>query len=225
LISMTATKTERTVKGLLGSKLGMTQLWDESNRIVPVTVVQAGPCVVTQIRTPDNDGYSAVQLGFGAVKAKQLTKPSAGHFERAGVTPRKHLVEIRTSDASEYTLGQELNAEVFAAGDVIDATGVSKGKGTAGVMKRHGFAGLRASHGVHRKHRAPGSIGGCATPGRVFKGLRMAGRMGAERVTVQNLVVHAVDAERGLILIKGAIPGSKGGLVVLRSAAKKGDAA
>jgi len=222
---MTATKTERTVKGLLGTKLGMTQLWDESNRIVPVTVVQAGPCVVTQVRTPDNDGYSAVQLGFGAVKAKQLTKPSAGHFERAGVTPRKHLVEIRTSDASEYILGQELNADVFAAGDVIDATGVSKGKGTAGVMKRHGFAGLRASHGVHRKHRAPGSIGGCATPGRVFKGLRMAGRMGAERVTVQNLVVHAVDAERGLILIKGAIPGSKGGLVVLRSAAKKGDAA
>ena len=222
---MSATKTERTAKGLLGTKLGMTQLWDESNRIVPVTVVQAGPCVVTQIRTPDNDGYSAVQLGFGAVKAKQLTKPSAGHFERAGVTPRKHLVEIRTSDASEYTLGQELNAEVFAAGDVIDATGVSRGKGTAGVMKRHGFAGLRASHGVHRKHRAPGSIGGCATPGRVFKGLRMAGRMGAERVTVQNLVVHAVDAERGLILIKGAIPGSKGGLVVLRSAAKKGDAA
>src|SRR5215213_558457 len=222
---MTATKTERTVKGLLGTKLGMTQLWDESNRIVPVTVVQAGPCVVTQIRTLDNDGCSAVQLGFGAVKAKQLTKPSAGHFERAGVTPRKHLVEIRTGDASEYTLGQELNAEVFAAGDVIDATGVSKGKGTAGVMKRHGFAGLRASHGVHRKHRAPGSIGGCATPGRVFKGLRMAGRMGVQRVTVQNLAVHAVDAERGLILIKGAIPGAKGGLVVLRSAGKKGDSA
>ncbi|HEY6812205.1 MAG TPA: 50S ribosomal protein L3 [Propionibacteriaceae bacterium] len=222
---MTATKTERAVKGMLGTKLGMTQLWDENNRIVPVSVVQAGPCVVTQVRTPDNDGYSAVQLGFGAVKAKQLTKPSAGHFEKAGVTPRKHLVEIRTSDASEYTLGQELSADVFAAGDVIDVTGVSKGKGTAGVMKRHGFAGLRASHGVHRKHRAPGSIGGCATPSRVFKGLRMAGRMGAERVTVQNLVVHAVDAERGLILIKGAIPGNKGGLVVLRSAAKKGDAA
>jgi large subunit ribosomal protein L3 len=222
---MTATNTERAVKGLLGTKLGMTQLWDESNRIVPVTVVQAGPCVVTQVRTPDNDGYSAVQLGFGAIKAKQLTKPSAGHFDKAGVTPRKHLVEIRTSDASEYTLGQELNADVFAAGDVIDVTGVSKGKGTAGVMKRHGFAGLRASHGVHRKHRAPGSIGGCATPGRVFKGLRMAGRMGAERVTVQNLVVHAVDPERGLILIKGAIPGNKGGLVVLRTAAKKGDAA
>jgi large subunit ribosomal protein L3 len=222
---MTATKTERAVKGLLGTKLGMTQLWDENNRIVPVTVVQAGPCVVTQIRTPDNNGYSAVQLGFGAVKAKQLTKPSAGHFEKAGVTPRRHLVEIRTSDASEYTVGQELSADVFAAGDVIDVTGVSKGKGTAGVMKRHGFSGLRASHGVHRKHRAPGSIGGCATPGRVFKGLRMAGRMGAERVTVQNLVVHAVDAERGLILVKGAIPGNKGGLVVLRSAAKKGDTA
>ena len=222
---MSATKTERTVKGLLGTKLGMTQLWDDGNRVVPVTVVQAGPCVITQVRTPNVDGYSAVQLGFGAVKPKQLTKPSAGHFEKAGVTPRKHLVEIRTSDASEYSLGQELSADVFAAGDVIDVTGVSKGKGTAGVMKRHGFAGLRASHGVHRKHRAPGSIGGCATPGRVFKGLRMAGRMGAERVTVQNLLVHAVDTDRGLILIRGAIPGNKGGLVVLRSAAKKGDAA
>src|SRR5215211_4312830 len=222
---MTAIKTERAVKGLLGTKLGMTQLWDEKNRIVPVTVVQAGPCVVTQVRTPESGGYSALQLGFGAIKAKQLTKPSAGHFDKAGVTPRKHLVEIRTSDASEYTLGQELTAEVFSAGDVIDVTGVSKGKGTAGVMKRHGFAGLRASHGVHRRHRAPGSIGGCATPGRVFKGLRMAGRMGAERVTVQNLVVHGVDAERGLILIKGAIPGNKGGLVVLRTAAKKGAAA
>jgi large subunit ribosomal protein L3 len=219
---MSATKTERTLKGLLGTKLGMTQLWDANNRIVPVTVVQAGPCVVTQVRTPEVDGYSAVQLGFGAVKPKQLTKPSAGHFEKAGVTPRKHLVEIRTSDASEYSLGQELSADTFAEGDVIDVTGVSKGKGTAGVMKRHGFAGLGASHGVHRKHRSPGSIGGCATPGRVFKGLRMAGRMGVERVTMQNLTVHAVDAERGLILIKGAIPGNKGGLVVLRSAAKKG---
>jgi large subunit ribosomal protein L3 len=222
---MSATKTERTIKGLLGTKLGMTQLWDANNRVVPVSVVQAGPCVVTQVRTPEVDGYSSVQLGFGAVKAKQLTKPDAGHFDKAGVTPRKHLVEIRTSDASEYSLGQELSADVFAAGDVIDVTGVSKGKGTAGVMKRHGFAGLRASHGVHRKHRAPGSIGGCATPGRVFKGLRMAGRMGAERVTVQNLLVHAVDTDRGLILIRGAIPGNKGGLVVLRSAAKKGDAA
>jgi large subunit ribosomal protein L3 len=222
---MSAATTDRKVKGLLGTKLGMTQLWDASNRIVPVSVVQAGPCVVTQVRTPDSDGYSAVQLGFGAVKAKQLTKPAAGHFEKAGVTPRKHLVEIRTADASEYTLGQELTAELFAADDVLDVTGVSKGKGTAGVMKRHGFGGLRASHGVHRKHRSPGSIGGCATPGKVFKGLRMAGRMGFERVTVQNLTVHAVDAERGLILIKGAIPGVKGGLVVLRSAVKKGDPA
>ena len=222
---MSATTTDRKVKGLLGTKLGMTQLWDANNRIVPVSVVQAGPCVVTQVRTPASDGYSAVQLGFGAVKAKQVTKPAAGHFDRAGVTPRKHLVEIRTADASEYTLGQELTAELFAADEVLDVTGVSKGKGTAGVMKRHGFGGLRASHGVHRKHRSPGSIGGCSTPGKVFKGLRMAGRMGFERVTVQNLTVHAIDAERGLILIKGAIPGVKGGLVVLRSAVKKGGAA
>ena len=221
---MSTTKTERTRKGLLGTKLGMTQLWDANNHVVPVTVVQAGPCVVTQVRTPSSDGYNAVQLGFGAVKAKQVTKPDAGHFERAGVTPRKHLVEIRTADASEYTLGQEVTAELFAAEEVIDVTGVSKGKGTAGVMKRHGFHGLRASHGVHRKHRSPGSIGGCATPGRVFKGLKMAGRMGVERVTVQNLTVHAIDVERGLVLIKGAIPGNKGSLVVLRSASKKGDA-
>ncbi len=213
--------TERKVKGLLGTKLGMTQLWDENNRIVPVTVVQAGPCVITQVRTPANDGYAAVQLGFGAIKAKKVNRPAAKAFENAGVTPRKHLVEIRTTDASEFTLGQELGAEVFEASEVVDVTGVSKGKGTAGVMKRHGFHGLRASHGVHRKHRSPGSIGGCATPGRVFKGLKMAGRMGNERNTVQNLTIHAVDADRGLILIKGAIPGVKGGLVVLRSAAKK----
>jgi large subunit ribosomal protein L3 len=216
---------DRKVKGLLGTKLGMTQLWDENNRVIPVTVVAAGPCVVTQVRTADTDGYSAVQLGFGAVKAKKVTKPSAGHFTKAGVTPRKHLVEIRTTDADQYTLGQELGADVFEAAEVLDVTGVSKGKGTAGVMKRHGFGGLRASHGVHRKHRSPGSIGGCATPARVFKGLRMAGRMGNERKTVQNLTVHAVDAERGLILIKGAVPGVKGGLVVLRSAAKKGEVA
>jgi large subunit ribosomal protein L3 len=218
-------KAERKVKGLLGTKLGMTQLWDENNRIVPVTVIQAGPCVVTQVRTPDSDGYNAVQLGFGAIKAKKVTKPVGGHFAKADVTPRKHLVEIRTSDASEYTLGQELSADVFEPSEVLDVTGVSKGKGTAGVMKRHGFHGLRASHGVHRKHRSPGSIGGCATPGRVFKGMKMAGRMGVERVTVQNLTVHAVDAERGLILIKGAVPGARGGLVVLRSASKKGPVA
>ena len=213
---------KRTVKGLLGSKLGMTQLWDENNRVVPVTVIQAGPCVVTQVRTPEADGYSAVQLAYGAVKPKNVTKPEAGHFEKAGVTPRRHLVELRTADASEYTLGQEVTAETFAAGDVIDVTGVSKGKGTAGVMKRHGFHGLRATHGVHRKHRSPGSIGQSSTPSRVFPGMRMAGRMGVDKVTVQNLTVHAVDAERGLILVKGSVPGPKGALVVLRNAAKKG---
>ncbi len=212
---------ERKVKGLLGTKLGMTQLWDENNLVVPVTVIQAGPCVVTQVRTPDKDGYNAVQMGFGAIKAKKVTKPSAGHFEKAGVTPRKHLLELRTTDASEYTLGQELNAELFEAAEVVDVSGVSRGKGTAGVMKRHGFHGLRASHGVHRKHRSPGSIGGCATPGRVFKGLKMAGRMGVDNVTVQNLVVHSIDADKGLILVRGAVPGTKGSLVVLRSAAKK----
>ena len=219
------TATERKVKGLLGTKLGMTQTWDENNRVVPITVIQAGPCVVTQVRTPEVDGYNAVQLGFGAVKAKKVTKPEGGHFEKAGVPPRKHLVELRTSDASEYTLGQEITAEAFEATDVVDVTGVSKGKGTAGVMKRHGFHGLRATHGVHRKHRSPGSIGGCSTPGRVFKGMRMAGRMGNDKVTVQNLKIHAVDAERGLILVRGAVPGNTGSLVVVRSAAKKGDVA
>ena len=213
---------ERNVKGLLGTKLGMTQLWDENNKVVPVTVIQAGPCVVTQVRTPEQDGYSAVQLGFGGVRAKSVTKPDAGHFERAGVTPRKHLLEIRTNNASEYTLGQEVTSEVFAAADIVDVTGVTRGKGTAGVMKRHGFHGLSSSHGVHRKHRSPGSIGQSSTPSRVFPGLKMAGRMGVQKKTVQNLIVHAVDAERGLILVKGAIPGPKGALVVIRSAAKKG---
>jgi large subunit ribosomal protein L3 len=213
---------ERTVKGILGTKLGMTQVWDENNRVVPVTVVQAGPCVVTQVRTPQVDGYSAVQLGFGAVKAQAVTKPRAGHFAKAGVTPRRHLMEIRTADAADYTLGQEVTAEVFAPADVIDVIGITKGKGTAGVMKRHGFHGLGAGHGVHRKHRSPGSIGECSTPSRIFKGLRMAGRMGVDRKTIQNLTVHAIDADRGLILVKGAVPGPKGGLVVIRTAAKKG---
>lgn len=216
---------ERKVKGLLGTKLGMTQVWDENNKMVPVTVIQAGPCVVTQIRTPERDGYQAVQLGYGAIKAKKVTKPSAGHFEKAGVTPRKYLVEIRTSDADQYQLGQELTAETFEVAEIVDVVGVSKGKGTAGVMKRHGFGGLRASHGVHRKHRAPGSIGACATPGNVSKGLRMAGRMGVERSTVQNLKIEGINAEKGLILVRGAVPGVNGGLVVVRSAAKKGGAA
>ena len=213
---------ERIVKGILGTKLGMTQLWDDNNKVVPVTVIQAGPCVVTQVRTPEVDGYNAVQLGYGAIKAKKVTQPSAGHFAKADVTPRKHLLELRTSDATEYTLGQELTAETFGDGDVVDVTGTSKGKGTAGVMKRHGFHGLVASHGVHRKHRSPGSIGGCATPGRVFRGKRMAGRMGNEKVTVQNLIIHAVDADRGLLLVRGAVPGNNGSLVVVRSSAKKG---
>jgi large subunit ribosomal protein L3 len=208
------------VRGVLGEKLGMTQVWDEHNRVVPVTVVKAGPCVVTQVRTPGIDGYSAVQIAFGAIDPRKVKKPLAGHFSKAGVTPRRHLVELRTDDASEYTLGQEITAELFEAGTKVDVIGTSKGKGTAGVMKRHGFAGLGASHGTQRKHRSPGSIGGCATPGRVFKGVRMAGRMGNERVATQNLTIQAVDAEKGLILIKGAVPGPNGGLVLVRSAAK-----
>ncbi|QZY28638.1 50S ribosomal protein L3 [Nocardioides coralli] len=212
---------ERNVKGLLGTKLGMTQLWDEDNRIVPVTVIDARTNVVTQVRTPELDGYNAVQVGFGEIAGRKVTKPLAGQFGKAGTTPRRHLVEIRTSDAAAYSVGQELGVDTFAAGDEIDVTGTSKGKGFAGTMKRHGFSGVGASHGAHRNHRKPGSIGACATPGRVFKGVRMAGRMGRDTVTLQNLTVHAVDADKGLILVKGAIPGPKGGLVVLRSAAKK----
>jgi large subunit ribosomal protein L3 len=217
---MTATF-ERNVKGLLGTKLGMTQVWDENNRIVPVTVIAATTNVVTQVRQPQTDGYNAIQVGFGEIEGRKVTKPSAGHFAKAGVTPRRQLVEIRTSDAASYAVGQELGPELFAAGEEIDVTGTSKGKGFAGVMKRHGFAGVSSSHGAHRNHRKPGSIGACATPGRVFKGMRMSGRMGTDTVTTQNLTVHAVDADKGLILIKGAVPGPKGGLVVLRSAAKK----
>jgi large subunit ribosomal protein L3 len=208
------------IKGILGEKLGMTQVWDENNRVVPVTVVKAGPNVVTQVRTNDADGYESVQLAFGEIDPRKVNKPLKGHFAKADVPPRRHLVEIRTTDASEYTLGQEITAEVFEAGVRVDVTGKSKGKGFAGVMKRHNFRGLGAGHGTQRKHRSPGSIGGCATPGRVFKGLRMAGRMGNERVTTQNLTVHAVDAEKGLLLIKGAVPGPNGGLVLVRTAAK-----
>ncbi|GAA3002555.1 50S ribosomal protein L3 [Actinokineospora diospyrosa] len=213
---------DRQMKGILGTKLGMTQVFDENNRIVPVTVVKAGPNVVTQVRTQDTDGYVAVQLAYGAIDPRKVNKPEGGHFTKAGVTPRRFLAELRTTDAASYELGQEITAEVFEAGQVVDATGTTKGKGTAGVMKRHGFKGLGASHGTQRKHRSPGSIGGCATPGRVFKGLRMAGRMGHVRVTTQNLTVHQVDAESGLILLKGAVPGPKGGLVFLKTAAKGG---
>ena len=209
------------VKGVLGEKLGMTQVWDDNNKVVPVTVVKAGPCVVTQVRTPDNDGYSAVQIAFGAIDPRKVNKPASGHFEKAGVTPRRHLVEIRTDDASEYVLGQEISAETFEVGQLVDVVGTTKGKGFAGVMKRHGFHGLRASHGVQRKHRSPGSIGGCSTPGRVFKGMKMAGRMGGERQTTLNLRIQGVDLERGLILVKGAVPGPKGGLVFVRTAVKE----
>ncbi|MBX6355320.1 MAG: 50S ribosomal protein L3 [Micromonosporaceae bacterium] len=210
---------DRQVKGILGTKLGMTQVWD-NNRVVPVTVVQAGPCVVTQVRTVDKDGYSAVQLGYGAIDPRKVNKPEAGHFAKSGVAPRRHLVELRTTDASEYTLGQEVTVDTFQAGTLVDVTARTKGKGFAGVMKRHGFRGLGAGHGVERKHRSPGSIGGCATPGRVFKGVRMAGRMGGVRYTQQNLVVQAVDPENNLLLVRGAVPGPKGGLVLVRTAAK-----
>ncbi|MEV4533547.1 50S ribosomal protein L3 [Asanoa sp. NPDC049518] len=210
---------DRQVKGILGAKLGMTQVWD-NNRVVPVTVVQAGPCVVTQVRSGDKDGYSAVQLAYGAIDPRKANKPKAGHYAKAGVAPRRHIVELRTTDASDYELGQEVTVEAFTPGATIDVTGRTKGKGFAGVMKRHGFHGLRASHGVERKHRSPGSIGACATPGRVFKGVRMAGRMGGRRYTVQNLTVQAVDTENNLLLVKGAIPGPKGALILVRSAAK-----
>jgi large subunit ribosomal protein L3 len=207
--------------GILGTKLGMTQVFDEAGQVVPVTVVQAGPCVVTSVRTPDTDGYSAVQIGYGEINPRKVTKPVAGLFEKAGVTPRRYLAEIRTESASEYTLGQEVTAGIFEAGQKVDVSGKSKGKGTAGVMKRHGFKGLGASHGTQRKHRAPGSIGACATPARVFKGVRMAGRMGAVKTTVQGLTVHAVDGDKNLLLIKGAIPGPAGSLVMVRSTVRE----
>lgn len=217
---------DRQVKGILGAKLGMTQVWD-NNRVVPVTVVQAGPCVVSQVRSHQQDGYAAVQLAYGAIDPRKVKKPISGHYAKADVAPRRHIVELRTTDAAEYSLGQEVTVEQFPAGISVDVTGKTKGKGYAGPMKRHGFHGLRASHGVERKHRSPGSIGGCATPGRVFKGTRMAGRMGGVRYTVQNLTVQAVDTENNLLLVRGAIPGPKGALVLVRTAAKakKGGAA
>ncbi len=211
---------EKQVTALLGTKLGMTQVWDEAGRLVPVTVIQVGTNVVTQVRDTETDGYRAVQLAYGEIDPRKVTQPLKGHFERAGVTPRRHVAEIRTANASEYTLGQELTAEVFEPGAVIDVVGTTKGKGTAGVMKRHGFHGVGASHGAHRNHRKPGSIGGASTPGRVFRGLKMAGRMGNARKTVQNLTIHAIDAANGLVLVAGAVPGPKGGVIVIRSAAK-----
>jgi large subunit ribosomal protein L3 len=207
---------DRQVKGILGAKLGMTQVWD-NNKVVPVTVVQAGPCVVTQVRTPDRDGYAAVQLAFGAINPRKVNKPEAGHFAKSGAAPRRHLVDAPPTPASTPSARR---SDTFEAGQPIDVTGKTKGKGFAGVMKRHGFHGLKASHGVERKHRSPGSIGACATPGRVFKGVRMAGRMGNVRYTAQGLTIQAVDTEQNLILVRGAIPGPKGGLVLIRTAAK-----
>lgn len=209
------------VKGIIGKKLGMTQIFDAHNHLIPVTVVEVGSCVVTQVRTPEKDGYSAIQIAYGEIDPKRVAKPQVGHFAKAGVTPRRSVAEIRTLNASSYSVGQELAASLFEAGEIVDATGTSEGKGSAGVMKRHGFGGLRSSHGVDKKHRMPGSVGACSTPGRVFKGMRMMGRMGAERVTTQNLTVAAVDAEKNLILIKGSVPGHDGGLVFIKSAAKK----
>ncbi|MFC8848954.1 MULTISPECIES: 50S ribosomal protein L3 [unclassified Micromonospora] len=210
---------DRQVKGILGAKLGMTQVWD-NNKVVPVTVVQAGPCVVSQVRSAEKDGYSAVQLAYGTIDPRKVKKPVSGHYAKADVAPRRHIVELRTTDAADYSPGQEVTVEEFPVGVTIDVTGKTKGKGYAGPMKRHGFHGLRASHGVERKHRSPGSIGACATPGRVFKGTRMAGRMGGVRYTVQNLTVQAVDTENNLLLVRGAIPGPKGALVLVRTAAK-----
>ena len=208
------------IKALLGRKLGMTQVWNADGHLVPLTVVQVGTNVVTQVRTDEVDGYSAIQLGFGEIDSRKVTKPLQGHFEKAGVTPRRHLAEVRTSEHDSYELGQELDAATFEAGQSVDVSGTTKGKGFAGVMKRHGFAGVSASHGAHRNHRKPGSIGACATPGRIFKGLRMAGRMGGNRRTVQNLTIQAVDTEKGLLLISGAIPGPKNGVVLVRSSVK-----
>jgi large subunit ribosomal protein L3 len=212
--------TVKTSKGLLGKKLGMTQVWDANNRLVPVTVVEITPNVVTQVRTPEVDGYSAVQIAFGAIDPRKVNKPSAGHFEKAGVTPRRHLTEVRTSDAANYTLGQEIAVDIFEAGQKVDVVGTSKGKGFAGVMKRHNFKGVSSSHGSHRNHRKPGSIGASSTPSRVFKGMRMAGRMGGDRVTAMNLTVHSVDLEKNIILVKGAVPGARGRIVFVRNAVK-----
>jgi large subunit ribosomal protein L3 len=208
-------------KGMLGTKLGMTQVWTEDGKIVPVTVIELAPNVVTQIRTPEKDGYNAVQIAYGQIDPRKVNKPLTAHFEAAGVTPRRHVTEIRTADAADYSLGQELTVDAtFEAGQLVDVVGTSKGKGTAGVMKRHNFKGVSASHGSHRNHRKPGSIGASSTPSRVFKGMRLAGRMGGERVTVLNLTVHAVDIEKGLLLVKGAVPGARGRIVYVRNAVK-----
>jgi large subunit ribosomal protein L3 len=209
-------------KAIVGEKVGMTQIWDADNRAIPVTVVRVSPVRVVQVKTPERDGYAALQVTYGTRKASRLTKPEAGHFARAGVEPGKRVVELRLEDTSEYSVGQEIAVDVLVAGDKVDVTAVSKGKGFAGGMKRHNFKGQGASHGNHKHHRAPGSVGACATPSRVFKGTRMAGRMGGEQVTTLNLEVIESDPERQLVLVKGAVPGPRGGLVLIRDAVKGG---
>ncbi|CAB0802635.1 50S ribosomal protein L3 [Corynebacterium diphtheriae] len=213
---------ETEIKGILGTKLGMTQIFDEDNRVIPVTVVEAGPCVVTQIRTVETDGYNAIQIAYGEIDPRKANRPAAGHFKKAGVTPRRHVAEIRMDDVSGYELGQDVTVEIFEGINFVDVTGTTKGKGYAGAMKRHGFAGQGAAHGNQAAHRRVGGIGACATPGRVFKGTRMAGRMGSDRVTTQNLKVQKIDADANLILIKGAIPGVRGGIVTVKTAVKGG---
>lgn len=208
-------------KSIVATKVGMTQIWDEDNRIVPVTMLRVQPCRVVQIKTPERDGYSALQVTFGQRDARKLNMPEAGHFAAAGVAAGEKLVELRLDDVSGYEVGQEITAASFAAGDLVDVTGISKGKGFAGTMKRHGFSGLPASHGAHRNHRKPGSIGACATPARVFKGKKMAGQLGHEKVTTQNLVVVEADAEREIVLIRGSVPGPKKSTVIIRNAVKK----
>ena len=216
---------ETEIKGLLGKKLGMTQIFDENNHVVPVTVVEAGPCVITQIRTQETEGYTAIQIAYGDIDPRKVKKPQAGHFNKAGVTPRRHVAEIRMDDVSGYELGQEITANIFDGITFVDVTGITKGKGFAGGMKRHGFAGQGAGHGNQASHRRVGGIGACATPGRVFKGKRMAGRMGQDRVTTQNLKIQKIDADANLILIKGAIPGNRGGIVTVKTAVKGGNRA
>jgi large subunit ribosomal protein L3 len=212
-------------KALVGEKVGMTQIWDDTNRVVPVTALRVSPLRVVQVKTIERDGYGALQVTYGEKQAKKLSKPEAGHFAKQGVSPGVRLVELRVDDVNGFEAGQELTVESFAAGELVDVTAVSKGKGFAGVMKRHNFSGQKASHGAHRIHRAPGSIGACATPARVFKGQRMAGRMGGEKVTTLNLLVVEANLEQGLLLIKGAVPGPKGGVVIIRNAVKSPAAA
>lgn len=213
---------ENEIKGILGTKLGMTQIFDEENRVIPVTVVEAGPCVVSQIRTVETDGYNAIQIAYGEIDPRKVNQPQSGHYKKAGVTPRRHVTEIRMDDVSGYEVGQDVTVELFNGVKFVDVTGTSKGKGYAGGMKRHGFAGQGAGHGNQAAHRRVGGIGAAATPGRIFKGKRMAGRMGNDRVTTQNLKVQKIDADANLILIKGAIPGNRGGIVTVKTAVKGG---